>query len=407
MLKRSFLLIFLLSITLIAEDDFEIKSLRVYQSHDETSFPIVFPNSKIAIEFDIKSDHTPNWEILFRFCDQYWEPYEDYLFANEMYNTERNLWFEVLPFRGDRARYHYKGIFPNENVNFPFAGKWQFYIVDTNEPDYIYGSGKFYVIDRKEVFLKTSLKDQRLEGLDPDPAVFGQIYNLKVSFNLPDSLFTQQVINIEIIENRKIEYPIVLDKTYDNQWRFYEIDGAKSLSFYAKDIQPGGEYRQVNLMSKTKYNPPKTSAHFDGVEVSRKFKPSGRDFNGGSKLMNFKNEYAEYMDVEFRLRLPDNYYQNVFLVGAFNNWEILPDYLMNEDNGLFTQTIELKRGIYDYQYVTADIIDDFLENESWIELEGNDWRTRNEYYIFLYYDSPELGGYDKIIGYKKIISGSK
>ena len=407
MRKRSFLLIFLLSITLIAEDDYEVKSLRVYQSHDETSFPIVFPNSNIAIEFDIKSDHTPSWEILFRYCDQYWEPYEDYLFANEMYNTERNLWFEVLPFRGDRARYHYKETFPNDNVNFPFAGKWMFYIVDSNDPDYTYGSGKFYVINQNEVFLKTSLQDRRLEGLDPDPAVFGQIYNLKVSFNLPDSLFTQQVINIEIIENRKIEYPIVLDKTYDNQWRFYEIDGAKSLSFYAKDIQPGGEYRQVNLMSKTKYNPPKTSAHFDGVEVSRKFKPSGKDFNGGSKLMNFKNEYSEYMDVEFRLRLPDNYYQNVFLVGAFNNWEILPDYLMNEDNGLFTQTIELKRGIYDYQYVTADIIDDFLENESWIELEGNDWRTRNEYHIFLYYDSPELGGYDKIIGYKKIISGSK
>ena len=407
MLKRSFLLIFLLSITLIAEDDFEIKSLRVYQSHDETSFPIVFPSSKIAIEFDIKSDHTPNWEILFRFCDQYWEPYEDYLFAHEMYNTERNLWFEVLPFRGDRARYHYKETFPNDNVSFPFAGKWMFYIVDSNDPDYIYGSGKFYVINQNEVFLKTSLQDQRLEGLDPDPAVFGQIYNLKVSFNLPDSLFTQQVINIEIVENRKIEYPIVLDKTYDNQWRFYEIDGAKSLSFYAKDIQPGGEYRQVNLMSKTKYNPPKTSAHFDGVEVSGKFKPSGRDFNGGSKLMNFKNEYAEYMDVEFRLRLPDNYYQNIFLVGSFNNWEILPDYLMDEDNGLFTQTIELKRGIYDYQYVTADIIDDYLENESWIELEGNDWRTRNEYHLFLYYDSPELGGYDKIIGYKKIISGSK
>lgn len=407
MTMRSLFLIFLLSTTLIAGDDFEIKSLRVYQSHDETSFPILFPNSKIAIEFDIKSDYTPNWEILFQFCNQYWEPYEDYLFANEMYNTERNLWFEVLPFRGERARYHYKETFPNENVNFPFAGKWQFYIVDSNDPTNLYGSGKFYVINNKEVYLKTSLKDQRLEGLDADPAVFGQIYNLKVSFNLPDSLFTQNVKNIEIIENRKIEYPIVLEKTYDNQWRYYEIDGAKSLSFYVKDIQPGGEFRQVNLMNKTKYTPPKVNAHFDGVEISRKFKPGGKDLNGGSKLMNFQNEYAEYMDVEFRLRLPENYYENVFLVGAFNNWEILPDYRMDEDNGLFAKTIELKRGIYDYQYVTADIVEDYLENESWIELEGNDWRTKNEYYIFLYYDSPELGGYDKIVGFKKIISGSK
>ena len=407
MLRKSFLLIFFFSITINAEEDFEIKSLRVYRSNDETSFPILFQESKITIEFDLKSDFTPNWEILFRFCNQYWEPYEDYFFANEMYNTERNLWFDVLPFRGERAKYHYEATFPNENINFPFAGKWQFYIIDANDPEYIYGSGKFFVMNQNEVFLKTSLKDQRLEGLDPEPAIFGQIYNLKVSFNLPDSLFTQHVKNVEIIENRKIEFPIVLEKTYDDQWRYYEIDGTKSLSFYAKDIQPGGEYRQVNLMSKTKYTPPKVYAHFDGVEVSRKFKPSGKDFNGGSKLMNFKNEYAEYMDVEFRLRLPNNYYQNVFLVGAFNNWDIQPDYQMDEHDGLFTKTIELKRGIYDYQYVTADTEDDSIDNESWIELEGNDWRTRNEYYIFLYYDSPELGGYDKIIGYTKIKSGSK
>lgn len=386
---------------------FEIKSLRVYQSHDQTSFPIVFPNSKISIEFDIKSDFTPNWEILFRFCDQDWEPYENYLFTNEFYSTERNLWYDVLPFRSDRARYHYQGTFPNNNVNFPFSGKWQFYIVDSTNPEYIYGSGKFYVIGPNEVNLLTTLKNQRLEGKNPEPATFGQINSIKVSFSLPDSMFVQNVKNVEIIENRKIEYPIIIPKSYDNQWRFYEIDGFNALSFIIKDIQPGGEYRQANLMNKTKYNPPETYANFNGVDISRKFKPQGSDLNGGSKLMEYKNEYAEYMDVEFRLRLPDNYYENIFLVGAFNNWEILPDFLMEEENGIFTKTIELKRGIYDYQYVTADIEDNYLENESWIELEGNDWNTKNEYFIFLYYDSPELGGYDKIVGFAKIKSGAR
>ncbi len=390
----------------IFAEDFEIKSLRVYQSHDETSFPIVFPNSKIAIEFDIKSDFTPNWEIHFEFCNQDWEPYEDYFFANEFYSKERNLWYDVLPFRSDKARYHYKDTFPNDNVNFPFSGKWQFYIVESTNPEFIYGSGKFYVIS-DEVNLLTTLRKQRLEGINPEPATFGQINSISVSFQLPDTLFTQNVINVEIVENRKIEFPNIIPKSYEDQWRYYEIEGHKSLSFHAKDIQPGGEYRQANLMSQTKYNPPKTYANFEGVDVSNKFKPSGNDFNGGSKLMNYKREYAEYMDVEFRLRLPDGYYENVFLVGAFNNWEILPDYLMDEENGLFTKTIELKRGIYDYQYVTAEIDDDFLENESWIELEGNDWNTKNEYYIFLYYNTPELGGYEKIVGYAQINRGSR
>lgn len=405
MIRKIFLLIIFFSVSVIVGDDFEIKSLRIYQTGDETSFPILFRDTKITIEFDLKSDNTPNWEILFRFCDQNWEPYEDYLYANEISNTERNLWFNVLPFISDKARYHYKGTFPNENVTFPFAGKWQFYIIDPNDNDYIYGMGRFYVIKKNEVYLRTSLKSERLEGADADPASFGEIYNLKVSFRLPDTLFTQQVKNIEIIENRKISYPIIIEKTYGDMYRYYEIDGTKSLSFFAKDIQPGNEYRQVNLMNKSKYNPPKTYARFDGVDISRKFKPGGRDFNGGSKLMNYKDEYAEYMDVEFRLRLPDNYYQDVFLVGAFNDWEVLPENLMKENDGLFTKTIELKRGIYDFQYVTADMKDDYPENENWIELEGNDWRTVNDYFIFLFYDSPELSGYDKIIGFVQIRSG--
>ena len=86
-------------------------------------------------------------------------------------------------------------------------------------------------------------------------------------------------------------------------------------------------------------------------------------------------------------------------------FHVLPEQL--KINGDVTPQ-KLKRGIYDYQYVTADLNDDYsIENESWIELEGNDWKTKNEYYIFLYYNSPEIGDYDKIIGYTQINSGSK
>ncbi|MCF6270363.1 MAG: DUF5103 domain-containing protein [Melioribacteraceae bacterium] len=403
-MKTIILLILISFVTIIAEDDYEIKSLRVYQAEDETSFPISTFGSKISISFDIKSDDTPTWEILFRLCDKNWEPYENNILIDEMYNTERNLWFDVLPFRGDRARYHYKGSFPNDNVKFPFSGKWRFFIQDAFDSDIIYGEGKFYVVNEVAINLKIRLTKERLEGTNSDPAVFGEVFNIKVSADLTDTLFADRIQEVEIIENKKIEFPITIDKSYDNEYRYYEIDDVNSYSFFVKDIQPGGAYRQVNLMSRTKHSPPKTQAHFDGIETSNKFKPSGRDFFGGSKLKDYKDEYSEYMDVEFFLRPPQGYYQNIFIVGAFTDWDFYPEFMMQEKDGIFSATVELKRGIYDYQYVVVDVINNYIENINWLELEGNSWYTKREYYIFLFYEDDEIGGYDKIIAYKKIRS---
>ena len=110
------------------------------------------------------------------------------------------------------------------------------------------------------------------------------------------------------------------------------------------------------------------------------------------------------MNVTFKIRPPDNNLQSIFLVGAFNQWQILPDYQMKNIGGVYTKTISLKRGIYDYQYVAADIIRDKIENPDWLVLEGNFWETSNVYYIFLYYNDPNYGGYDRIIGFQKLIT---
>ncbi len=403
-MKKIILLVLLSFITVIAEDDYEIKSLRVYQENNELSFPVSVFGSKISIEFDIKSEDTPTWEIQFMLCDKNWVPYENGLLKDEMYNTERNLWFDLLPFRGDRARYHYKESFPNENVKFPFSGKWMFFIQDAFDSDIIYGEGKFYVVNQVATKLETSLTKDRLEGANPVPAVFGEVFNLKVSAKLSDSLFSSRIQEVEIIENKKIEFPIVVDKSYDNQYRYYEIDDVNALSFFVKDLKPGGAYRQVDLMSRTKHSPPKTKAHFDGIETSNKFKPSGYDYYGASKLKDFNNEYSEYMDVEFLIRPPKGYYQNIFVVGAFTDWDFYPEFMLKEKDGLFSATVELKRGIYDYQYVVVDVVNNYIENIDWLELEGNSWSTKREYNIFLFYETEELGGYDKIIAYKRIRS---
>lgn len=410
-MRRNFLVLFILIIfggSNSFASDFVLKSLRVYSSLDQTEFPLIdlkdSTRNSITIEFDILSAAMPNLNIVFKFCDSQWKPYDNVFLFNPGYNTEYNIWYERLPQRVKGARYHYQGNFPNRNITFPFSGKWKFFIVDSQNPSQVYGEGKFYVVN-SEVRLNVSVVRERAQNFDAELANLNYTYSIQSSFNLPDSLFPPNVKYVEVIENRKLDYPIIIDRNQFNKSRFYEWNGAKRFTFIARDLRPGNEYRQTDLRDYNRFNTTDVNAQYDGIETSNFFRKLRKDLDGASFLTDFRNDYAEYMNVNFRIRPPENITNPVFLVGSFNNWQVLPQYEMFDDNGLLNLKIELKRGLYDYQYVVADYNYGTITNIDWNILEGNYWDTSNEYHVFLYYDSNEKGGYEKIIGYRKIKSG--
>jgi len=198
-----------------------------------------------------------------------------------------------------------------------------------------------------------------------------------------------------------LEYPIVVDRKNFTSERYYEWDAAKKFSFIARNLRPGNEYRETDTRNISVYNSYNVDARFGEFDISDLFTKRKRDLNGASLLMNWRNENADYINVRFRLKAPENISKPIFLVGAFNNWQLLPEYEMFDDNGMMNLTIQLKRGLYDYQYVVADFENEKIVNPDWEILEGNFFETKNEYHIFLYYWSDEKGGYEKIIGYKQ------
>jgi hypothetical protein len=171
-----------------------------------------------------------------------------------------------------------------------------------------------------------------------------------------------------------------------------------------RDIKPGNEYRQTDLRNTNKFQSGNVKAQFDGIEYPRFDKFGRKDLNGGEELTNYNNDYADYLNVTFSFRPADNFYGNIYLTGAFNNWQVLPAYQMINDGGLYNKTIELKRGIFDYQYVIADFINGEIKNQDWVQLEGNFWETENVYHIFIFYQDPDFGGFDRIIAYQKLTS---
>ncbi|MCX7875788.1 MAG: DUF5103 domain-containing protein [Melioribacteraceae bacterium] len=401
---KIFFLVFTFFIQLEIIAQIEIKSLRVYSNDDETIFPLIDLSNKesfISIEFDVLSKEEPNLAIIFRPCDSEWNVYENPFLFNPLYDKEINLWLDKLPLNVRGANFHYLGKFPNDNVQFTTSSKWKYFIVDNFDKKKIYASGKFYVVN-PEVKLNVSTIRESLQGEFGDLAILGRTISINTSFTLPDSLFQNNVLKVEIIKNRLFDYPIIIDRKNFNQNTYYEWDASKRFSFVARNIKPGNEYRQTDTRNISVYNSVNVNSKFGEFDFSDLFTKRKNDINGSSILMNWKNSNAEYLNVTFRLKPPENITKPIFLVGSFNDWKLSPEYEMYDDNNIMYLTIQLKRGLYDYQYVVAEIESNKIINQDWFILEGNFYETKNEYHIFLYYESEEKGGYEKIIGYKKI-----
>jgi len=385
----------------------EITSLQAYTGDDQTSMPLLDFNdgasNSLTIEFDINAEYEPNLIIRFRLCDKNWNPYNNLFLENQGYNTAYNLWYDRLPNTVSGAVYHFKGSFPNYDVTFPYSGKWMFYITDSHNTDEIYASGKFYVV-YPEVVLNASLQTDRIERRVSIPNYLDRTYALNINFTLPDTLFPSRVGRIEVVENHKVNNPIILTKRMNDYNRYFETDGARNFTFVARDIFPGNEYRTADLRDNNHHYPPTTDAQYDGIETDRSYMLGEEDLNGGSRINDFNDVYSEYMYVVFKIRPPENFNREIFLTGSFNNWEVKPECELFENDGLYKISVELKRGVYDYQFVTGDNDASSVVNIDWYELEGNFWDTNNNYYIFLYYSAEQNGGYDKIIGYIKISS---
>ncbi len=394
---------------LIFSQEIKIKSLKFYAENDETSFPLIIADSErtsaLTIQFDVESSYSPQMSIVFKFCDRNWVPTSNIFLQNYGENIAYNLKFNNLPTTVADAQYFFRGKFPNSKdyVKFPFSGRWRFFITDANDTSVIYSSGKFFVV-HQDIPLSSSLRKERLEDKVYFPADLANVFNITTEFDLNEKFFPDYVDRVEIIENRKIDYPIIIDRKFNTNRRQYYWDSHNKFRFTARDIRPGNEYREVDLRDINIFNSTNVRAQFDGMEYSRFFIKAKRDLNGGSILTDYNNEFATYLNVSFNVNPPPELSGDVYLVGAFNNWNILPEYKMNESFGIYSITVPLKRGIYDYQYVMSDGYKDSESVFDWYVLEGNNWETTNEYYIFVFYEDPNFGGYDRIIAVNKIVS---
>lgn len=403
-MKKLIFLFLIISFHLLLAQEVKIKSLKVYTSNDENSIPVInIKEDFLFIDFDIQANYLPNLNIVFRFCDRNWVPTDNIFLLNQGQNTAYNLDFVNLPTTVEDARYHSKNRYPDKDgyVSFPFSGKWKFYIVDSQNPNVIFAEGRFFVVNPDQP-MKIEVKKETFDDKIYSPPQLGKVNWIIADTDLKDDYITFNVDELEIVQNYLLDFPVIVLRNSNEYNRVFEWDGASKLKFIAKDVRPGNEYRQVNLNDINVFNSKNVKAQFDGIEYNRFYTQGNKDLNGSFILKSYKDPYSTYLNVKFQIKPPDDIYGDIYLVGAFNDWHLSENNKMEFNGDYFEKTIELKRGVYDYQYVVVNGDVNNYENQDWYVLEGNDWATTNEYNIFLWYRDPQFGGYDRIIGYSKI-----
>jgi hypothetical protein len=406
-LKPYFLLITFLLFTPLAltAQSIEIKSLEIYTTDERLALPVVTRDNKLVIEFDVKSEFEPALSILFRYCDYGWTPTKNLFLLNQNRNTLPLFNFERLPVTVEDADYHFKGFFPDRDsfIELPFSGKWKFYITDIQDTSLVYVEGRFYLVDN-QVEMRSILKREELENKTYWPVELAKVFSLTTNFILPEEFFPGFVDRLEIIQNRNIYYPLVIERNSNTLERQFKWDANRKFTYIIRDIQAGNEYRQVDIRDFNFFSSKDVNTRRDGLDYSRFFLKAQPDMNGNKIYMDFNDPYATYHNVEFSIRPPEEVDGEIFLVGTFNDWNLLTEYKLQSQNGIKSIIIPLKRGVYDYQYVVAEKEGDEIINDDWLVLEGNTWDNRKVYDIFLYYNETDLGGYERIIGYVKLPS---
>lgn len=400
-MKKIFVLFLALSFSYSFPQEVVIKSLKTFVQGTPDIIPVLSkPGDRLVIEFDVKSDYPPNINILFKFCDRNWNPTNNIFLLNQGNNTAYTLDYFSLPTTVEDAKYHYTNLFPDKNgyVSFPFSGKWRFFIVDSQDTSIVFAEGKFYAL-KNQVMLQSKAIRETLDDKTYYPPQLGHTYWVTTEAQPKDDFFPFFIDEVEIIVNHLLYNPIKVQRTSTDHNRVFEWDGGSKIKFIAKDVRPGNEYRQLNLMDVNIYNSKNVKAQFDGMEYSRFLLQSFKDNNGSFTLKYPKDMYSTYMNVLFQIKPPQEVYGDVYLVGAFNDWKLSDNNKMKFNGDHYELSLELKRGIYDYQYVVVNGDYKDVTNQDWIILEGNNWQTTDDLNIFLWYRDPEYGGYDKIIGH--------
>jgi hypothetical protein len=406
-LKKLLMAAMLFTATMFAQNnDIVLRGLSVYAGADETNPPIVGVGyGNLTIQYDILANEPPELKIRFWHCNRHWVV-DNNLFVNDNNrNTSFYLNYETSPGAVKGYSYRYINSFPDgDAVRFEYSGNWIFRITDKREKT-LFAEGRFFVVEYNDTVAVRGANAYLTANASP----YNQVHKVIARFPMQE-IESSRYTTADVYQNRRFSNAYRIDMWDRDPYTFVKGQGTGERIFSITNIMPGNEYRVFDFSDANRYPNNAPVKNVNGVDQQRLFWRTGLDRNGTSTTQQLSGVNSDYLDVMFRLDMTQTDYRSVtrggkevFLVGEFNFWNPkAEDKLLYDDNErAYVVNKFLRRGIYDYQYVTGnwDATNSQVVNQDWLAIEGNDWRTTNTYTVFIYYNDPRFGGFDRIVGY--------
>ncbi len=384
-----------------AKDPYYIKSVSFNQGN-ESLIPIFRLNEPFQFSFDDLMGSESNYYYKIVHCTRDWKPSN--LKVTEYLKGMQNLRISTFEtsFNTLQAFVHYKLTLPNRDTKFMISGNYKLEIYDeANEK----------VIERRfilyEDLVSVALEIKKTRNLQFAP-VKQNVY-MTIDFNNFTAQNPKKNVNVLILQNGQWHNALTnLEPQYviGNQFK-YQYD--EETNFWA-----GNEYLFLdnsdiklvnhNVAKITRNDLFEVMLHAKYPLKESKFYTFYQDINGGFKSRNAlrqnHNTEADYAWVYFNYhldKLPAS--QKLYIVGMFNNYQLISDYELKFDEAsqAYTTALLLKQGFTNYKYVIANENGVILDE---LNPDGNFFETENQYNALIYYKT-ESDRYERIIGMGK------
>jgi hypothetical protein len=386
-----------------------VRGMHIYGGTDETHPPIVvlpvlsvyansyasYGDKTISVDFDIDSPLDPNLKLVFMPCTRDWKEEEDLFNDNFMNLIATNVHGMRADPRINQYSFHYSNQFPDKtkHVAFEYSGNYKVKIVDGSDT---IGEGKFYVVDQLTAMAVAIYNEQNYAYSPPQ-----QTHNVEVTLSVAPEVFQTSIEEVDVIQDHRFNAPFRVipgDTTGNSQINF----SGGYIRFTALNILPGNAYRLLDITDPGIFPPTTYPIALVPKDIIRTGLSAVSDY-GGSEILNGTSPlYADYIPIRFRLDADGRRDDDIFVVGAFNDWTpnaaTRMEYNLKEST--YGCTVWLKRGVYDYQYVLGRIDPQTHQvvDQNWTWLESNSWNAPVTYTALVYYSDPRYGGIDRIVG---------
>ena len=322
----------------------KIKNIQLFGSITNTQKSIFYKDEIIRVSFDELSFKTNNYYYSLDHFDFEWN--KSNIFKNEVISgyddiriSDHEKSFNTLQ---KFTRYSFS--FPNEKFNIKLSGNFILSVKDSDENTIF--KRRFIIVENLNPGVIDISRPKNLTKRN-------SFQNLKIKFRCINCFFdSRSEYKLVVIQNNNLNSYRSIEKTTlrtTNELIFDDILFEGDDEYYSFDTKnilgTNNEIRQSipdNIYSTILYE--------DFQNLNYTYKPDKNGVFINNSLNDNNNLESDYTNVTFSLRTTSSENNNIYVIGGFNDYETNKKYMLQKaGNNLYTKTIKLKQGYYNYK----------------------------------------------------------